>query len=90
MQASSAAGNAAIYATALANAADAAMLETSFMGNDLFYFDQQLTDTGIDSILDFAPGSDRLVLSANIYTALTGSEITVNQFESIAGSASAN
>jgi hypothetical protein len=33
LQASSAAGDAAIYATALANAADAAMLDNSFMGN---------------------------------------------------------
>ena len=63
---------------------------TGGMGDDLFYFDQQLIDAGIDSILDFAPGSDRLVLSAAIYTALTESKITANQFESIAGSTSAN
>jgi Ca2+-binding RTX toxin-like protein len=63
---------------------------TGGMGDDLFYFDQQLTDAGIDSILDFAPGSDQLVLSAAIYTALSESEIKANQFESIAGSTSAN
>ena len=45
---------------------------------------------GIDSITDFTPGSNRLVLSAAIYTALSGSEIKANQFESIAGSTSAN
>jgi Ca2+-binding RTX toxin-like protein len=63
---------------------------TGGMGDDLFFFDQSLLDTGIDRIVDFAPGSDRLVLSGTIYTAIAGSELQANQFESIAGSTTAN
>jgi len=63
---------------------------TGGMGDDLFFFDQSLLDTGIDRIVDFAPGSDRLVLSGTIYTEILESELKAGQFESIAGSTTAN
>lgn len=59
---------------------------TGGMGNDSFYFDQLLATTGIDRITDFSPGLDKLVLSSVLYSQLS----IVNQFESIAGSSTAN
>jgi Ca2+-binding RTX toxin-like protein len=59
---------------------------TGGMGNDSFYFDQPLATTGIDRITDFSPDLDKLVLSSVIYSSLS----IVNEFESIAGSSTAN
>jgi Ca2+-binding RTX toxin-like protein len=63
---------------------------TGGMGNDSFYFDQPLATTGIDRITDFSPNLDKLVLSSVIYSQLSINGIGVNQFESIAGSSTAN
>ena len=63
---------------------------TGGMGNDSFYFDQPLAITGIDRITDFSPNLDKLVLSSVIYSQLSINGIGVNQFESIAGSSTAN